>query len=714
MSELLIPNYLRAAVVNQRIYPPGSPIVERSVTQILQTLSAPLAESDRITFTSRQGKLFLKNKEIPDGASLCPYLDEHGLQSLSFLTGVTAAEISQLVILLSRKKLPGGNAAEWLRSQQVTHVQVDKITMVELLEGEVVQKKVDQLFEGLRDFPGMLTSLRESYDMIDKIPDEAGKAKVQEHIARKLALTEPSLLRDMFENELPKHVEDSGLKTMVLNAMTQDKIHDIFSEIGNWYRQIRAQTNSDFEVVEHLNKLKSFLGKLLNAPASKQVPFAVFEEMLNEGLIDQIPAGVEKKPEEESLASQVDHLLERPGSALLEQPARDQLPFILKKLCDVGLDDMSQRLVEKFVENFSQDVLLLRQMAAHTAKNLMDVLWANRKERLWKIIAERIEKMADSERAGEVYKELADALSSMVHNFILHGRSPEAVRVLALLRRHGAEDNPLMPKRRETATQTLQQLAASLTDVLTEELLSDDKNRKEAAQDILAHFGENAVPCFIRLIKKSGDLRHRRLAAGVLKYFGESAKSQLAAEFQIGNPTDVLLNILGILEDFLTPDLIPRFENFLHYPDPTIRRRLIHLLARIPSPDASRLLTAFLDDGDESVLVEAVRAVGETRHHGAVEKLCNLLKNGTTRQLEETCLALGHLGNDKALDALLDILEPKSGLFKKRAAVEETVRVRAAWAIAQFKSVPARDALTRLLKDPNLQVQNIARTALAS
>jgi hypothetical protein len=714
MSELLIPNYLRAAAVNQRIYPPGSPMVEKAVSQITQALEPTLKAADKLTYTSRQGKIFFKGSEIPDAAALAPMLDEHGIQSVTFLPGVTSPEVAQFIILISRKKLAEGTVGDWLKAQKVTHIQVDKVTVVEIMEGEVVQKRVDQLFEHVGDFPGLLASMRESFDMMDKVPDERQKAKVQEHMAHKMAGMSPALLRDMFENELPPKMEASGIKGQVLNAMTQEKIHDIFSEIGSWYKQVRESTSNELEVVEHLNKFKSFLGKLLNAPASKKVPFGLYEELLNQGLIDKVPEGLERKPEEESLAFQVESLLEKPAGALLEKPVRDQLPFMLKKLCDIGLDDLSQKLLEKLIENYAQGAAVVRQMAVRASRQFIEILWANRKDRLWNVLCGAIEKLAEQERSPDVYKELADTYSMSIVHFALNDRFDDAARMLGLLRRHKHEENAMAPRRQDYAGTALEQVADNLMEVLAEAVLSPDKERKEAGQTLLAHLGDGAVPCYVRMIKKAPDLRHRRLAAGALKYYAAAGKAKLAAEFHLGNSTEVLLNVLSVLDDFLSPDLVPRFEAFLHFPDVTIRRRLIQLLGKVPGPQAGPLLIKFLDDPDEVAQIDAVRALGEMRSQAASAKLVDMLKTGSTRRLEETCLALGQIADPQALPALAEILEPKSSLFKKRAAVEETVRVRAAWALAQFKSAEAREALARLAKDANLQVQTIAKNALLS
>jgi HEAT repeat protein len=710
MSEIQVPSHLRAAVINQRIYPPGSPMVERSVGQIMQALQVALKAGESVTYTSRQGRLFVKGQEIPDASTLCPYLDEHGIQSLTFHPGATQEEVSQLVLLLSKKKQPGLQPAAWLAEQKVANIAIDKVTVVEVMEGEVVMKKFDALFNNVRDFPALMNSMRESFELMEKMPDEREKTKVQEHMARKMSGLSPVLLRDMFENELPKKMEDSGIKTLTLNAMTQDKIHEIFSDIGDWYRDIRDSSSSELEVVEHLSKLKSFLGKILKSPSSKKVPFSLYEELLGKGLLDEIPPDIERTVEK-SLAQQVDELLEKPPEELLEQPLRDQLPGVMKRLCEVGLDDQALKLVEKLVKNFLQGPVLLRQMAVRTARQFLDTLAAARKERLWTLIATALERMAEAERSADMYKDVAEALVPVAVQYVLRERPGEAARLLGQLRRHRHDADPVVPRRPEMAAAALEAVARKLTDILMDDLLSQDAVKKESAQAVLAELGEAAVPCFLLIVKKSPDLRQRRLAAGVLKYYGDAAKSQLAAEFHLGAPTEVLLNVLSILDDFLTPELTARFETFLHYPDATIRRRIIQLLAKLPE-SSGELMVRFLDDEDETVQIDAIRAAGEARVRGAVGRLLELLKSGSTRRLEDTCLALGQLADPAAVEPLAEIVEQKSGLFKKRSSTEETVRVRAAWALAQIKSSSAREALNRVAKDPNLQIQTIVQNAL--
>lgn len=712
MSDNLITAALRAAIINQRIYPTGSPIVERSVGQILAAIEAALNSKEKLSLTVKDGKLYLRGKETPDGDMLLPFFEEQEIQSITFVPGVTSPEISRLVALLSRKR-GDEPIADWLKKEGVTHLLIDKSSIVEVMEGDVVMKKVDQLFADCQDFPSLVAALRESYDMADKLPDGDDRVQVQEHMARRLAGMPPHLLRDVFENELPKRVEESGLRSMVMNAMTQDQIQDIFSEIGQWYKQMKAESSSEFEVVEHLNKLRSFLGKLLNAPASKGVPFSLYEELLQNGLLDKIPSDVKQQTEEESLAVRVDQILSRAAAALLEQPLRDQLTPMLRKLCAVGLDDMIQKLVEKVLENFGQGTALVRQLSARTAAGFMDILWASRRHKLFRFIVSALETLAESERSAEVYQEAAQGLARAAGRFILEREMADARRLIVLLARHQEDDTSLAPKRKQQATEALGQIAEGSIDVLTEDMLSEDPDKRDQARAVLAMFGEGAVTCLVKVIRCSPDLRARRVAAELLKQSGEKAKARLAVEIHPGTPTDMLLRLLSVVDDLSAPPLLASFRSVSAFPDAAVRRRVIQVAAKTPTPEAALLLCGFLDDGDDVVAVDALRAVGEAKVQSAVPKLLEILKNGNMAKMEEACLALGRLAAPNALPILSEIIEPKAGgLFKKKAAVEETVRVRAAWAVAQIPSAEAKDILRKLLSDPNLQIQSIARQAL--
>jgi hypothetical protein len=308
---------------------------------------------------------------------------------------------------------------------------------------------------------------------------------------------------------------------------------------------------------------------------------------------------------------------------------------------------------------------------------------------------------------------LAETLALLAVQRVLEGRSAEAESVLKLLSQHANDKNLLVPQRAGHAGKALSRVAEKTLDVFTEDLLSESREKSEAAKNLLSHLGDSAAPCYLRVVKKTRDVRKRRAAAGVLAYFGEPVKKLLAEELHPGNSSEVLLNILSVFDAFVSAEMIPRVEFLRNYPDSAVRRRFVFLLAKLPYPSARDLLAKFLTDNDEAVQIDAVRAAGELKNTPAVPRLVELLKSESTKLLEEVCIALGHIGDASAAGSLSEILEPKAGgLFKRKSAVEETVRVRAAWALGQIPSAESRESLSRCSKGHKIQIQTIAHQAL--
>ena len=186
-------------------------------------------------------------------------------------------------------------------------MQVEEVEFVEIKKGEVVvQQMMNLLEQSSGDTPALMGSLTESFRLMEQLPDDASRKEVQKKMTDHLAGLPPQQLRELFESKVPAQVEKSGLRDDVVQAMSRDKLEETLEEVHKWYKKIKEETHSEFEVVEKLSGLKGFLGKLLHSPASKTVPFALYEELLNVGLLGRIfPRGVQKG-ENSSLLVEVD------------------------------------------------------------------------------------------------------------------------------------------------------------------------------------------------------------------------------------------------------------------------------------------------------------------------------------------------------------------------------------------------------------------------
>jgi HEAT repeat protein len=132
---------------------------------------------------------------------------------------------------------------------------------------------------------------------------------------------------------------------------------------------------------------------------------------------------------------------------------------------------------------------------------------------------------------------------------------------------------------------------------------------------------------------------------------------------------------------------------------PIVRRRACQLEARHPraSVRVADALIARLDD-DELVVVAAADALGEVRARGAASALSRLAgAHADARCREAAVAALGNIGDEAGLDAILLALEDKPA-----------IRRRAIVALSAFGGTLVEAALARALEDKDWQVRQAA------
>lgn len=708
---------LRSAIVNARIYPKGSQMIETSLKGAHQALETCLLDAEPIIISDLHGKLCVNGKEVAEAKDFRPFLVAHEAQSLKVFKGITAAEVGTLLEGLGSKKDQLGahkSLGEFLKANGATHVQVEQIEFVELKKGEVVVQQVMALLEqSTGDTNALASSLEESLHLAEGLPDEASKKEVRKKMASHMASLPPSELRDLFESKLPEAVEKSGLREDVVQAMSREKLEETLEEVNKWYKQIKSESSSEFETVEKLNGLKSFLGKILHSPASKTVPFALYEELLNVGLLEQVPTGV-KKGENSGLLAEVEHLLSQPSEALLELPVRQRFPELLKAMCAMALDDRLFSLTEKMLENFHNPAALVRETTAKTVRVFEEVLAANRKEKAFSQILSTLHTMAESESAPDVYGEIAQCLQVAAMELLVNWRFEETSVLLGILRRHAREESPIGQKKKHLAAKALHDFAVRSLDTLCADLNAPLKDRQNGSYRVLAELSEEAVGPLVEAIKRSNDQRSRQAAVQALRRIGPVVKEPLLQQMSIGMPGDILVKLLPVLEEFADASLLPNLTSLLHHPDGPVRRHVAQLLARVKEPKVQSLITGLLDDSDPEVQVEAVRLIGELKLNLASLELAKRLSVAPEVVQEEICISLGNLGEKRAISDLIALLQTQSSFWHRRKGTSDAVRIRAVWALGQLlPDANAEKAIAKVLKDSNPNLQRAAQVAMA-
>lgn len=707
---------LRSGIINARIYPKGSQMIEATLKGAHQALEACLKETPQLIISDIQGKLCVNGKEALEARDFRPFMVQHDVQNLSISQGLSLAEVTTLVDGLGRRKGQldtHKHLGDWLAANGVTHIKAEELKFVAVQKGDVVVSQVHQLLEqSAGDTASLVNSMEESYRMMDQLPDEKSKGDVRKEIARFVSGLPPYQIKEFYDTPLPEKIEKSGLKDEISQAISHEKLEETLEEVHKWYKQIKEDSKSDFEVAEKLSGLKSFLGKILHSPASKTVSFALYEELLNVGLLEEMPAGVQKG-ENSSLLVQVEQLLNMPHAALLDPQIRQKFPEILKALCAMGKDDILQQLTDKIMLNLKDPAPLVRDTAVKTLRAFGEIFASNRKERTFLSIVSEMHKMAETESAPDIYNEIAQFLQMGAMELLVNWKFEESALLLATLRRHSREESPIGQKKRQAAAKALKDFSSRGLDVICADLNAPIKDRQNGAYKVLAELGESAVEPLVEAIKRSSDSRARQAAVQAMKRLDNAVKEPLLRQLHIGMAADVLVKLIPLLEDFVDASFLPTLSALIQHPDVAVRREVLLLVVRIKDPKAQAMLLALLDDPDTALQAEAVRFVSELKIQNAVQELVKRIFKAEPSVQEELCIALGRFADRSAVATLVNVLQAKTSFWKKTTSAPDQVRVRVAWALGQMLPDPeALKALQKAQKDPSGMVQRAAYAAL--
>jgi HEAT repeat protein len=356
------------------------------------------------------------------------------------------------------------------------------------------------------------------------------------------------------------------------------------------------------------------------------------------------------------------------------------------------------------IKTLSEGSPTARQMAAAESPPLLSLLWEQGRKELDDKIIDGLMTAAEKERAPAAQKDIVAALlHALLHDYRAR-RFDRALKISALFRRQQWERHALLETRPREAREALHKVGNDLLEIIEKDVVSEDAAARDAADRLLRDLGEAAVPFYVEAVKHSPELRVRRLYGEKLKNYPEAAELHLAAEFHIKNATPALMNLIGLLPDFLSPRILDALSPFAYFPDPAFRHEILRMITRIPGEKTDHVILKYLDDENEPIRLDAVRATGERRIKDAVAQLVMLLRNKKSDLVEEVCIALGKIEDERAVVPLSQLL--KKEMFG--AHVEEIVRVRAAWALTRIPVFAAKQMLSSLRQDENPMVRELA------
>lgn len=703
------------AITYLRIYPATSQLVTATIDTFYKGVQSVLEKNNTLTFSELSGKLLIDAKEtdrkeiVPIANIILKLFTQRKIQSITFRSGLTKEELSDFITGILRKKRD--------ELTQYPHIALDQTVYVAMVKGEEAVVKITEMVQNSGgEIIGLIKSLRESYDLIDQLPDANSRTQAQEHLAKQLAKQDTTVLREIFDRELPRKIEESGLKKRLLGALSQEKIQSIFGQISVWYDDIRKKESSDFAAVEQLEKLKYFMQAVLQAPASKDVPRQFFEELLRKGLLTQLPEWFAPAPERPATVYEAERLLEKEASELAGKEVLDTIPPIIEKLCQLDFNDLLGKLVEKLLENLNNPTAKIRLPAVQGIAKIYEILAAHSKENILRYMELPLLDAAKHETSPEINFFLTELLRLRARQNVLYGEYDFSLRILDVFRQLSSPDITNDAALRSNTEKSFNALVPEIISIVIADLKQDNEKKRLGSMQILSKIGEKAIDPLIRVIKESEDVRNRRLAALALKNLGNAARKRFGEELNLGLTGEEIKRVVEALGDFNSNEMVEQLSALVRYPDAGVKKEIMRFLAKLSTSQAKALLIEQLKDRDSGIVSEAVRLAGEIRLREAVPAMINILSSSFlpfTLQ-EEICISLGSIGDSRAIPALISKIKKKGSIFMRRNADIERIRMRAAWALGKFSGAEVESALEKASRDKTASISLTAKESLTS
>jgi len=224
---------------------------------------------------------------------------------------------------------------------------------------------------------------------------------------------------------------------------------------------------------------------------------------------------------------------------------------------------------------------------------------------------------------------------------------------------------------REQALAVLQQLGlGEMTEHLLDHLEDPDFKQKETVYVIFRTLGAEVVEAVINRLIAVGFKTSRKALTTALLRIGPAAEPALLELLKDGR-WQVVLAAVAILAESGSRDAVKGLITTAHHSDGRVRMESIRALAGIGGVEATATLIELLRDPNQAIGVHAATWIGNSKNQRALPSLLQLVMTrdlrGRYRTLKkEALLAIGRIGDRRALDPLSRLVQRSHWIFPQR------------------------------------------------
>ncbi|MGA7827197.1 MAG: HEAT repeat domain-containing protein [Geobacteraceae bacterium] len=317
-------------------------------------------------------------------------------------------------------------------------------------------------------------------------------------------------------------------------------------------------------------------------------------------------------------------------------------------------------------------------------------------DRLDDLTAQELFSLMEKETDDTRYDQLARMLERKGYALIEEGSFDALFPILLGLLNQNA-DATRSELQRDVSLRTFHDSACGqMLEHLLDHLEEENFTQKEIVYLVLHHLGKETVEAVIpRLVASDSQIARKALTTALLRLGSPAVPALLT--FLTDSNWQVVRSAVAVLGEMGGRDAVKGLALTAYHEDTRVRLEAIRSLAEIGGREATAILLDLFRDQNRAIRRQVILWLGVTRNESALQPLLDFVierdlmgKNATLQK--EALLAIGRIGDPRALGILLRLVKKRSILFTAR---REEMKVLALETIGRLKGKEARDFLVK-------------------
>ncbi len=311
------------------------------------------------------------------------------------------------------------------------------------------------------------------------------------------------------------------------------------------------------------------------------------------------------------------------------------------------------------------------------------------------------------------FEEITDLIKSAIKYAVEHGNLKALIHTLKSIKE--ITDKKLFPEKLLIILKGVeyfcnsQIIIKSFGNVLDQGIEYDE----DLIQELSQVMDSSAIPHFVNILGQLNNISSRRTIIRILSELGKK-DIKLLARGMSDRRWYVVRNIIYVLRQIKDRTVMEFLTKALYHPDKRVKKEAIRAVGELGDSSAVQNLRDCLDDEDEGVRINAVKAMGRIESPLSRKYLLEYINNSrfnekSFTEKRELLLALSRYRDREVVETLIRMLKKRS-LFKKTKLTE--TKAAAAFALGVMKEKSAYNLLKRFVNDKNTLLRENAQMAI--